>query len=98
MSTTFSSFDDLANHLRLPAAGIHVREEPDNLCEPLLQDDYPIHAGYLYVVDDRPFRSPITGTVAQLRKLLAENGHEYGATCEIRRCDISGRDLWALAL
>jgi hypothetical protein len=55
-----------------------------DLNEPILEDDYPIYADYLYVADGKVIRSDWHGiTARQLR------GH-LGAK-EIRRCDIYGR-------
>jgi hypothetical protein len=54
------------------------------LNEPVLDDDYPIYADYLYVADGKVIRSDWHGiTARQLRVHL-------GAS-EIRRCDIAGR-------
>jgi hypothetical protein len=56
-----------------------------NLNEPILPDDYPIHEGYLYVINDEVIESPITGTIKNLKTLLKLKD------TEIRRCDIYGR-------
>lgn len=54
------------------------------LDEPILEDDYPVYADYLYVADGRVIRSDWHDvTVARLKR-------ELGAK-EIRRFDISGR-------
>lgn len=54
------------------------------LNEPVLADDYPIYADYLYVVDGEVYLSDWHGiTAAELRR-------ELGAA-EIRSCDIFGR-------
>lgn len=55
------------------------------LDEPELEDDYPVNAGYWYVVDGKPLSSPITGTVKRLKVAMK-------ATV-IRRCDAVKRDL-----
>lgn len=61
------------------------------LDEPILDDDYPIYAGYLYVADGKVIRSDWHGiTARQLR------GH-LGAS-ELRRCDIMGRKARAAAV
>jgi hypothetical protein len=54
------------------------------LDEPVLADDYPIYAGYLYVADGEVVVSDLHGVTARQLK-----GH-LGAT-ELRRCDIAGR-------
>jgi len=54
--------------------------------EGILPDDYPVFPGYFYVCDEIVKISPIEGTVAQLKIVLA---------CKIvRRCNISKRGLW----
>ena len=54
--------------------------------ETILEDDYPVNAGYLYLADGEVVSSPVQGTVARLKAAL-------GATV-IRRCDIGARNLW----
>lgn len=54
--------------------------------EPILPDNYPVHAGYLYVVDGEPINSDISGTVADLKRITGGK--------EIRGCDIAARNLW----
>jgi hypothetical protein len=54
--------------------------------EPLLSDDYPVHHGYLYIVNGEPRRCPVEGTVADLKAFCKVK--------EVRRCDIAARDLW----
>jgi hypothetical protein len=51
--------------------------------EQLLDDSFIVFKGFIYLVDRRPQRSPITGTVEGLKRTLS--------ACEVRRCDISGR-------
>lgn len=54
------------------------------LNEPVLPDDYPVYANYLYVADGKPVMSDWHNiTVREFR-------HHLGAK-EIRRCDIYGR-------
>lgn len=54
------------------------------LNEPILPDDYPVYADYLYVADGIPIRSDWHGiTVAQFKRHIHAD--------EIRRCDIAGR-------
>jgi hypothetical protein len=53
--------------------------------EPILPDDYPVYADYLYVADGKVVRSDWHEvTVARLKR-------ELGAE-EIRRCDMAARD------
>lgn len=55
-----------------------------NLDEPILPDDYPVYAGYLYVADGKVIEAPgCCLTVLHLKQLLQ--------VAEIRRCDIVGR-------
>jgi hypothetical protein len=58
------------------------------LDEPVLSDDYPVHCGYLYVVNGEPRHCPIDGTVADLKKVCKVE------VKEVRRCDIAARGLW----
>lgn len=60
------------------------------LNEPILEDDYPIYADYLYVADGKVVRSDWHGITARRFK------HYLGAT-ELRRCDIYGRKARAEA-
>ena len=57
-----------------------------SLNERILEDDYPVHPGYLYVADGRVVSSNISGTVRNLK--------QYLKAIEITNCDISGRQLW----
>lgn len=59
------------------------------LIEPLLPDDYPVYANYLYVADGKVIRSDIEGDVRRLKRKLSAT--------EIRRCDITGRHALARA-
>lgn len=55
-----------------------------DLDEPILPDDYPIYAGYLYIVDGKLHVSDFHDvTVLYLKRKLGAN--------EVRRCDIYGR-------
>jgi hypothetical protein len=54
------------------------------LDEPLLPDDYPIYADYLYIVDGKLYVSDWHDVTVQELKML------LGAK-EIRRCDAAGR-------
>ena len=51
--------------------------------EQLLDDSFIVFEGFIYLVDNRPQRSPITGTVEGLKRELSAH--------EVRRCDIAGR-------
>ena len=56
----------------------------ENLDEPILDDDYPVYAGYLYVVDGKVVVSDWHEiTVRELKLRLKAN--------EVRKCDIAGR-------
>ena len=57
----------------------------DKLDERILDDDYPVYAGYAYVADGKPIISDVFGEVRHLK-------HDTGAT-EIKNCDIVGRGL-----
>lgn len=53
------------------------------LDEPVLPDNYPIYADYLYVADGKVIRSDFHGVTArELRLRIGAN--------ELRRCDITG--------
>jgi len=64
-----------------------MKKESD---EPVLSDDYPVHCGYLYVVNGEAIHSPIDGTIADLKRIFK--------VAEVRRCDIAWRELWDEAL
>ena len=53
--------------------------------EQILEDDYPVYAGYAYVADKKVVISDISGTVLSLKRYLRAN--------EITNCDLVGRDL-----
>lgn len=54
--------------------------------ERILEDDYPIHAGYIYLFDGEPLRARVTTTVGRMKE---ETGVQV-----IRNCDIGRRNLW----
>lgn len=60
--------------------------ELKELNEPILQNDYQIYAGYMYVADSEVIKSDVFGTVKDLKIKYG-----YG---EIRRCDIKSRNLF----
>jgi hypothetical protein len=53
--------------------------------ERLLEDDYPVYPMYWYLVDGEPRRSPIEGTVRNLKLVFHAQ--------EIRRCAAVQRGL-----
>lgn len=55
------------------------------LNEPVLDDNYPVYAGYFYVADDNVIISPVKGNVAQLKQSISAT--------EIRRCDAVARGM-----
>jgi len=52
--------------------------------EVILEDNYPIYAGYVYIVDNKFTRSEITGTVRTWK--------EWSGAQEIRRCELFEHD------
>lgn len=65
-----------------------------------LPDDYPIHTGFLYVIDGRVWTSKSETTVGQVKEVI---NYDYTFTGEpeiksFTTCDIGGRDLWHLAV
>jgi len=56
-----------------------------DLKERVLPDDYPVYAGYIYVLDGVPRNSWVQGAVRDLRR-------DTGAT-EVKSCDLVGREL-----
>ena len=59
---------------------------PEELNERELEDDYQLHAGYLYVVDGKVVRATERGTPAEWKRRKG---------CKsVKSCDIGGRDLW----
>lgn len=57
----------------------------EELNEPILDDNYPIFAGYWYVLDGMPRQSDISGDVLRLKI-------EFNVK-EVRRCDAVRRKL-----
>jgi hypothetical protein len=55
------------------------------MTEEILDDDYPVYWTYWYLLDGKPVRSEISGTVRDLKR-------EYKAT-EVRRCAAVKRGL-----
>ena len=60
--------------------------------ERVLEDDYPMHHGYLYVVvvpsgEQVPFKAQNSQTVGQYKA-------EQKFDVDVMNCDIKGRDLW----
>ncbi len=51
--------------------------------EDILDDSYPVHAGYAYVADGHPRISDVSGSVLTLKR-------DLGAS-EIRRCNLAAR-------
>lgn len=54
--------------------------------EPILEGNYPVYPGYLYVVDGDVVASEIDGDVNRLKTCLKAN--------EVRRCDMAARNLF----
>lgn len=55
------------------------------LNEPILEDSYPVFAGYWYVMDGMPRQSDVSGDVLRLK--IEHN------VKEVRRCDSVRRNL-----
>lgn len=88
-----------------------MTQETVKLDEPVLELSYPIHAGYLYVVETCTIlkgatqvmpshltvvRSDVSGTVRDLWRDLQSQG--YNDIKAIHRCDIAGRNLWHMTI
>jgi hypothetical protein len=56
------------------------------LREKVLDDSYPVYAGYAYVADGKVIVSDVSGTVKLLK-------NDTGTT-EIKSCDLVGRNLF----
>lgn len=56
------------------------------LDEPILDDGYKVYGDYLYIADGKVIRSDVFGTVRDLKRATGAK--------EIRRCDMSGRNLF----
>ena len=67
-----------------------LNKQDTSYTEEVLEDDYPVFKGYLYVADGKAICSPIQGTVADLREAL--NDMKIDAK-EITSCDITERGL-----
>ncbi len=61
------------------------------LNEPLLEDAYPVFAGYWYVVNGKPIQSNVSGTVLTLKADFER--YEGVVNPEVRRCDAVKRKL-----
>jgi hypothetical protein len=57
--------------------------------ETLLQDDYPVHHDYLYIVDGKVFRSDVKGNVVILKRDLLSQNLIASMNVEVRRFDHS---------
>jgi hypothetical protein len=75
----------MTDHERTGLAG-RLREANERV----LDDEYPVYAGYLYVADGSPISSDVQGTVRDLKRATGAQ--------EIKNCDISFRKLWERAL
>lgn len=65
-----------------------------DLKERILEDDYQLYWGYLYIVNGKPFKNlPDFKTVGEMRNKLVSLGIEE-LPVEIKSCDIAGRELW----
>lgn len=60
------------------------------LNEPILDDDYPVHQGYMYIANGKPkmFIDGMNMTVGRWKALRIEN---IEPVTEVRRCDMVGR-------
>jgi len=58
--------------------------------EQVLDDDYAVMEDFLYVIDGDVVKSPITGTVKDLKDLFEVE--------VVTSCDIDGRNLWGIAV
>lgn len=59
-----------------------------NYNERVLEEDNPVFYGYWYLKDGEPFRSPVGGTVADLRKAFPDAATFQYADCLKRNLDI----------
>jgi len=64
------------------------------LKERALEDDYPTHPGYLYVVILQDGTEKVVRNVAG--RTVADFKQSAEQVIEVRNCDIEGRDLWHL--
>lgn len=53
--------------------------------ESVLEDDYPIHKGFVYIVDGVFMKSPAEGTVKDWK--------EIGGVGEVRKCNLFGHQF-----
>lgn len=66
--------------------------EQKKLNERVLEDDYPVHPAYLYVIDGQVTRCHF------FEKRTAKELKDYYKAKEITSCDIGGRNLWEQAV
>jgi hypothetical protein len=63
--------------------------------ENILEDDYPLYPNFLYLVDGEPIKNLLgVRTVKELKEVIFKHRGHYP---EVRRCDISSRNLWEYA-
>lgn len=55
--------------------------------ETILENDYPIYAGYVYVVNGEPWMSPMTAQAWEVKRRFGFD--------EIRRCELVKRQIAA---
>lgn len=58
-----------------------------------LPDNYPVYAGFFYVINNRVWQSPISTTVQTIKNRLAFEGLQVTS---FKSCDIMARNLNAL--
>lgn len=61
-------------------------QNPTELKEDILPNDYPIYADYWYVLDGYPI-------ISDYHNITVKEFKHYTGAKEIRRCDIIGRKL-----
>jgi hypothetical protein len=61
--------------------------------ETVLENNYPVHVGYVYLANGTPVESMVSGTVLDLKRDLVQYEGYGPDELEIRRCDISKREI-----
>ena len=64
-----------------------MSEQPKKLNERVLEDDYPVHPSYLYVVNGVVVTCHIEGTVGDLKREIGNN------SAVITNCDMFNRKV-----
>jgi hypothetical protein len=70
---------------------LHPKKQKEKaMSEHELKDEYPMHMGYLYIVDGEVYRSDNQMSVGRFKQITKATS--------VKNCDIEARDLWHLTI